>query len=118
MKKSAEDLALSLLAGALRGGATVATDVNGTVPEAGFAVGGAQRTAVLSTLDIQAYDVEHWCAEFRNSAQYLGVWRVDTSVYLDCVTIVGTLAHALDLARAYGEIAVFDLAAKREIMVD
>lgn len=106
---------------AIEGGFTV--DLDGNSPTTGYVVGSRpDRTLIVdlrrSTLrdvadDIYSYVVDNGY-ELRNG-YLLGAWTDDGKLYLDLVQVFPDQGSAMALARALGEIAVYNLGSRETI---
>lgn len=124
MQRNPESVALMLLAGLIReGGATVSARMNTDVPRRGFAVSAPVASLVLKPEDFHAWRIVAWLESNREllatEGTYAGVWedRATGLIYLDVSAVYATEREALDAASAYGQIAVYDLSASREVRV-
>lgn len=116
------DVALALVTGALAsGGATVSPRVNEVVPQDGYAVGIPAHGVRLAIADLRPWQVTGWLESVAETIAlpgvYVGSWVHDGTLFLDVVLVHETEGEALDAARLAGEVAVFDLSAREEVLV-
>lgn len=74
--------------------------VGGVAPALVFPIGEARHTIRAAVRRMLAQGVEH--------AQTLGMWEDAGSVYVDAGDMWYLLEHALEVARARGELAIYD----------
>lgn len=112
--KAIEAIAAELLAARATGGTVSTTDTS--VPSAGYVLGIAGLGAVLPKGNIDA--IAHWVA-LHLDASHVGIWSDSATgeTYLDVVRVIADRSIAELLAKATGEIAIWDLANKVEVRV-
>jgi hypothetical protein len=104
-----------------QGGATVrAEDYPSKIvmPKTGYAV--ATSGTTVEQDDKEAFDVVvdkmiAWCRE--TEVAYFGTWVHDGLIYVDGVEVFASKEFALGVAYARGELAIYDIAAGKEIAI-
>lgn len=92
----------------------------GALPDSGYYVGGKCPSLVVKDVaDLDRGELGWWIGN--NPSKYYGVW-VDSSskekrIYIDAVTHMATKLFAVNLGRARGEIAIWDIANTAEIVL-
>ena len=110
-------LAQALMTGAREDGGATVDPATGHAPAGGYMVGAAGRGTVLHNLDSVAIAAAWVSRTLPRLApgECLGSWVDGGLVYLDVSANLANLADALDLAQRTGELAIWDVAAAREI---
>ena len=113
--KAIEAIASELLSARATGGTVSTTDAS--IPSAGYVLGIAGLGAVLPPKG-NSDAIAHWVALHLDAAT-VGIWSdsVTGETYLDVVQVIADRSVAEILARATGEIAIWDLANKVEVRV-
>lgn len=94
---------------------TYPTVVGLTLPKQGYVVGREHGSAVdLITAD----EIEEWVKSVHSHSSYVGRWtEYDGAVYYDVVDIEPECAVALSKARAGNQLAIWDIANAKEILL-
>lgn len=96
---------------------TIASDGE-PLPTYGYYVGGAVKSLVFDSPDaVDRGEVAYWAG--KAPALFYGVWTDQETgkVYFDVSTWWITREIAMEIARAHGELAIWDIAGSREIRV-
>lgn len=100
------------------GGTYAALTLDPVTPTSGYAVGLVQGTAIVSYATPAAMAAGiRTVASFYSHAAYIGTWVDNGRVHIDPVAIIPDRESALTLARALGQLAVWDFATGTEIEV-
>ena len=75
---------------------------------------------ITTALNLQLYILDYYNSILVNNNEkpaLLGVWTFGGDIYLDLVNVYESKAHALELAKRYNQLAIFDLKESKEIFL-